>query len=115
MMCGFSRTAKPSARESAGGFAFVPLRAAWGDVIGLSKNGVPPLRLFYGGKMQNFRRRVARLVPLLVPQKAATIPRPQSRAPFGLRRRALPETELWDVVGRAMLLEKQWLFLLAIC
>ena len=28
---------------------------------------------------------------------------------------ALPETELWDVVGGAMLLEKQWLFLLAIC
>ena len=38
-----------------------PLRAAWGKIVGLSKDGVPPLRLFYGGKMQNCRRRVARL------------------------------------------------------
>ena len=62
-----TKTAKPSARESAGGFAFVPATCRIGDIVGLSKNGVPPLRLFYGGKMQNCRRRIARLVPLLVP------------------------------------------------
>ena len=56
-----TETAKPSARESAGGFAFVPATCRIGDIVGLSKNGVPPLRLFYGGKMQNCRRRVARL------------------------------------------------------
>ena len=54
-----TKTAKPSARESAGGFAFVPATCRIGDIVGLSKNGVPPLRLFYGGKMQNCRRRVA--------------------------------------------------------
>ena len=55
-----TKTAKPSARESAGGFAFVPATCRIGDIVGLSKNGVPPLRLFYGGKMQNCRRRASK-------------------------------------------------------
>jgi hypothetical protein len=51
-------------------------------------------------------RYLAGLVPLLAPQKAPTIPRPQSRAPFSLRRRASPETELGDVVARCRAFQK---------
>jgi hypothetical protein len=94
-----AETAKPSARESAGGFAFVPLRAAWGDIVGLSKNGVPPLRLFYGGKMQNCRRRVASLVAL--------------RNPFGLRTQAATSSCTSALAGGAMLCFSPQL--LAIC
>jgi len=48
-----AETAKPSARESAGGFAFVPLRAAWGDTVGLSKTMFRRCGFFTAAKMQN--------------------------------------------------------------